>query len=68
MFEASLLEAEAPPTYQKIALEALRLKQLGLSNSRIAKALEVTDKNCRQEFALEERAPSSLLLPQVFED
>jgi hypothetical protein len=40
----SLLEAQAPFAYQRIAAEATRLRQLGMSALGIAKALGVTDK------------------------
>lgn len=42
--EAALLEVVRPPTYQQIAREAWHLYSLGLSCSRIARALAVTDK------------------------
>lgn len=43
-FEAALLETAEVPAYQRIAQEAKHLQQLGLSLSRIAKHLGVTDK------------------------
>ncbi len=42
--EAALLETAEAPAYQRIAQEAKHLQQLGLSLSRIAKHLGVTDK------------------------
>ena len=43
-FSVDLVEVEPPPTYQRIAAEASRLRQLGLPDSKIAAALGVTDK------------------------
>lgn len=43
-FEAALLETAEPPLYQRIAPKAMRLWKLGLSLSRIARHLGVTDK------------------------
>jgi hypothetical protein len=40
----AILETEAPPVYQQIAPKAFQLQQLGMSNSAIARRLEVTDK------------------------
>ncbi len=42
--EVALLGAAPPPLYQRIACEALRLQQLGLSVPAIARKLSVTDK------------------------
>jgi hypothetical protein len=43
-FEAAILDTAAPPIYQQIAAKAFQLQQLGMSNSAIARRLEVTDK------------------------
>ena len=43
-FEVELLEAEAPPKYQRIAENALHLHQLGLSNETIAQHIGVDGK------------------------
>ncbi|HSE15113.1 MAG TPA: hypothetical protein VLB08_05935 [Candidatus Deferrimicrobium sp.] len=40
----ALLEAEERPIFQRIAEQAENLKQLGLSNSKIAQLLGVDDK------------------------
>ena len=42
--EAALLETEARPPYQRVARKALRMRELGLSYSAIAKRLDVDDK------------------------
>jgi hypothetical protein len=42
--EVALVETNEPPFYQRIAPEALRLQQLGLSDRLIAARLGVTDK------------------------
>ena len=42
--EVALMDTRAAPVYQKIAERALHLRQLGLSDSAIAKKLNVTDK------------------------
>jgi len=49
--EMSLLEIVKPPVYQDIALKAGHLHQLGLSASRIAAALGVTDKTVAKALA-----------------
>ncbi len=43
-FEAALLETAEAPAYQRIAQQAKHLQQLGLSLSRTARQLGVTDK------------------------
>jgi hypothetical protein len=43
-FEVDLLEAEAPPKYQRIAEIALHLNKLGLCNQAIARRLRVDGK------------------------
>jgi hypothetical protein len=43
-FEVALLETAEAPTYQRIALQAKHLRQLGFSLSRTARQLGVTDK------------------------
>jgi hypothetical protein len=43
-FEAALIEIAPPPTYQRIALKARHLNDLGLSHSAIARRLGVSDK------------------------
>lgn len=47
----SLLGIVKPPVYQDIALKAEHLRQLGLSASRIAVALDVTDKTVAKALA-----------------
>jgi hypothetical protein len=42
--EIPVLEAEARPLYQQVAQRALHLREVGLSNSAIARKLEVDDK------------------------
>ena len=42
--EAPLCEVTAPPIYQRIAPEAARLRELGLSDHAIAVRFGVTDK------------------------
>jgi len=42
--EVALLDAEQPPTYQRIASEAKHLQELGLTYSRIAGHLGVDHK------------------------
>ena len=43
-FEVALVETLEPPVYQRIALKALHLRELGLSDRAIAGRLGVTDK------------------------
>lgn len=43
-FEAVLLQTVDPPIYQRVATQAARLRQLGLSFARIAKSLGLSDK------------------------
>jgi hypothetical protein len=43
-FEVALLETQDPPVYQRIAKDAEKLHQLGLSDSKIARYLGVDDK------------------------
>ena len=50
-FEVVLLEANPPPVYQRIATQARRLRDLGLSHSRIAQNLGVTDKTVAKAIA-----------------
>jgi hypothetical protein len=42
--DAAVLDAAAAPVYQQIAAKVLQLQQLGMSDSAIAKRLDVTDK------------------------
>ena len=42
--EVALVDTRVAPLYQRIAGRALQLRQLGLSNSAIARKLSVTDK------------------------
>jgi len=55
-FEAPLLETAEPPLYQRIAPKAMRLWELGLSLSRIARHLGVTDKTVAKSLAAARRA------------
>ena len=50
-FEAVFFEATAPPIYQTIAAEAQHLQKLGLSATRIAQSLGVTDKTVIKALA-----------------
>jgi hypothetical protein len=43
-FEVALVETSELPAYQAVALKALHLRQLGLSDRAIARRLSVTDK------------------------
>ncbi len=43
-FEVEILDSGAAPVYQQIAHKAFHFKQLGMSNSSIARKLGVTDK------------------------
>ena len=43
-FEVALIDTAQPPIYQRIAAEVLQLFRLGLSSTKIAKALHVSDK------------------------
>jgi transposase len=43
-FETALVETGRPPLYQRIALKARHLSELGLSHSAIARRLGVSDK------------------------
>ena len=54
-FETSLVDASATPTYVRIATKALRLRELGLSDSAIAKKLDVSDKTVAKAIAWLER-------------
>ena len=49
--EAAILDTEAPPVYQQIAPKAFQLKQLGMSNSAIARRLGVTDRTVAKAIA-----------------
>jgi len=42
--EVALFDTTPPPVYQRIALKAVHLEQLGLSLTSIARMLSVTDK------------------------
>ena len=55
-FEAALLETAQAPLYQRIAPKAMRLWELGLSLSRIAQHLGVTDKTVAKSLAAARRA------------
>ncbi|MEC4680014.1 MAG: hypothetical protein VST67_04870 [Nitrospirota bacterium] len=50
-FEAVFFEATSPPIYQTIAAEAQHLQKLGLSATRIAQSLGVTDKTVTKALA-----------------
>jgi len=43
-FEAPLLATSPPPIYQRIARKALHLRELGLTDTAIARRLGVSDK------------------------
>ena len=43
-FQVEIIETKGPPIYQQIAEKALHLHKLGLTGSRIAKLIGVTDK------------------------
>ncbi len=58
-FETALLETAEPPLYQRIAPKAMRLWELGLSLSRIARHLGVTDKTVGKSLG-RGRLPSRL--------
>ena len=58
-FEAFLLETVDPPAYQRVAAQAERLRQLGLSFSRIAKSLGVTDKTVAKAIRWRRKHTSS---------
>ncbi len=45
LFEVALVDLPAPPSYQKIAEEALHLNQLGMNPNRIAVHLNVDRKH-----------------------
>jgi hypothetical protein len=47
----SLVEETPPPKYQTVAEGAARLKQLGLSEAAIARALGVTGKTVRKAIS-----------------
>jgi orotate phosphoribosyltransferase-like protein len=47
----AILDTAPPPVYQQIAPKALQLQQLGLSNSAIAKRLEVSDKTASKAIS-----------------
>jgi len=53
--EIPLLDTRATPIYQQIAAKALQLRQLGLSDSAIAKRLNVSDKTVAKAIAWLER-------------
>ncbi len=55
-FEAALLETTEPPLYHQIAPKAMRLRELGLSLSCIARHLGVTDKTVAKSLAARQRA------------
>jgi len=50
-FEVAVLDAGTSPAYQKIASKSFQLQQLGLSNSAIAKRLEVSDKTASKAIS-----------------
>ena len=50
-FQAALLETAQAPAYQRIASQAKHLRDLGLSLSRIAHHLGVTDKTVAKGLA-----------------
>jgi 2-hydroxychromene-2-carboxylate isomerase len=50
-FEVPLLETTARPLYQRISAEVRRLRRLGLSLSRIAAHLDVSDKTAARALA-----------------
>jgi hypothetical protein len=54
-FEVALVETERPPLYQRIALQAQHLRQLGLSFSAIAEHLGVTDKTVSKAISWHHR-------------
>lgn len=49
--EVALVEAIPPPVYQRIAEKAMGLRELGMSNKAIARALEVDDKTVAKAVA-----------------
>lgn len=59
--EAAILDTAPAPVYQQIAPKALQLQQLGMSNSAIARRLDVTDKTVARAVAwlLEAQRPRS---------
>ena len=54
-FEATLIETAEPPLFQRIAPKAMRLWELGLSLSRIARHLGVTDKTVAKALRTSQR-------------
>ena len=44
LFEAALLDTSPPLIYQDIARRALQLRELGLTDTAIARQMRVTDK------------------------
>jgi hypothetical protein len=55
--EVALLRTSEPPAYQRIASKALKLHALGLSLSRIALHLGVTDKTVAKSLVWDQRNP-----------
>jgi transposase-like protein len=55
-FEATLIEIAPRPTYQRIALKARHLSDLGLSHSAIARRLGVSDKTTAKAIELIHRS------------
>jgi len=50
-FQAVLFEGSSPPAYQRIALEAKRLRALSLSFALIGRHLGVTEKTVAKALA-----------------
>ena len=53
--EAEILDTGAAPVYQQITPKAFHLKQLGISDSAIARKLGVTDKTVGKAVAWSRR-------------
>ncbi len=49
--EAAILDTGAPPIYQQIAPKAVQLQQLGMSDSAIARRLDVTARTVAKAIA-----------------
>ena len=49
------MDTSATPIYEQIAVKALQLRQLGLSDTAIARRLSVTDKTVAKAVAWLER-------------
>jgi len=58
-FFVKLLDTEDSPGYQRIASKALQLKQLGLSMTGVARALDVSDKTVAKAIEWSEVSHSS---------